>query len=221
MESLSEKIFDFLYSIPKSYYLPIGIFLCGLILLSIGLIQLSSTHNATNSQQAAAVQNSSPTSQTALKSPTGNPFGMQVDIEGAVVHPGVYKLPQNARVQDALIAAGGLSASADREVVAKSLNLASKLADGVKIYVPKVGEVAVQSAGSSDIAQGTVLGAATGLINVNSATLDQLDSLPGIGPVTAQKIINARPFSSVDDVLAKKAVTNSVFQKIKDKVTVY
>ncbi|HYK07889.1 MAG TPA: ComEA family DNA-binding protein [Candidatus Eisenbacteria bacterium] len=214
MDSLSEKVFDFLYAIPKSYYLPFGIFLCGLILLSIGLMQLSNSHNQSNSQQVAAEESSKASASATI-------FGMQVDVEGAVVHPGVYKLSQNARVQDALIAAGGLSASADREVVAKSLNLAAKLADGVKIYVPKLGEVAVQSAGSSDIAQGTVLGAATGSVNINTASADQLDSLPGIGPVTAQKIINARPFSSVDDVLAKKAVTNSVFQKIKDKITAY
>lgn len=213
MDSLSEKVFEFLYNIPKSYYLPIVLAGAGLICLCIGLMQLSNSHNQPNSQPTAA-EESPKASSSAIT------FGIQVDVEGAVVHPGVYKLPQNARVQDALIAGGGLSGAADREVVAKSLNLAAKLTDGVKIYVPKVGETQVLGSSTMEINPSATSGQA-GLININSASLDQLDSLPGIGPVTAQKIINARPFSSVDDMLAKKAVTNSVFQKIKDKITVY
>src|SRR5258706_10926313 len=114
-------------------------------------------------------------------------FGMQVDVEGAVVNPGVYKLSQNARVQDGLIAAGGLSAVADREAVAKSLNLAAKLSDGIKIYVPKIGDPSTGSGKNISGSSGNILGAATGLVNINSATADQLDNLSGVGPVPAQK----------------------------------
>ncbi len=215
MEQLSEKLFDFLRNIPKSYYLPIVLFLGGLIFFSIGLIQLLHSEKQATSQEISTKTSSSAISSTPL-------LTMQVDVEGAVVKPGVYKLPRDARVQDGLIAAGGLSSDADRAVVTKSLNLAAKLADGVKIYVPKVGEVQQNAVSSMNNAgESSVLGAQTGLININSASESQLDSLPGIGPVTAQKIISGRPYGAIEDLTAKKVVTNSVFAKIKDKITVY
>lgn len=211
MESFSEKAIDILRKIPKAYYLPIGLFLFGMICLSIGLMQLFHSSSQSDTQDVFSDEKSVSATQSAF-------FDIQVDVEGAVVRPGVYSLRANARVKDALVAAGGLSGLADRDIVARNLNLASKLQDGVKIYVPKIGETQV---GSSATADGTVLGAQTGLININTASLDQLDSLPGIGAVTAQKIITSRPFSNIDDLLTKKVVTQSVFQKIKEKITVF
>lgn len=141
-----------------------------------------------------------------------------IDIEGAVVKPGLYKLPQGSRIQDGLVAAGGLSAQADREYIAKNLNLAIKLTDGAKIYVPSIGEAVNDT---SVLNTSTQVGNVSGLININSGSQTQLESLPGIGPVTAQKIIAGRPYSSVEEVLSKKIVGNKVFGQIKDKVTVY
>lgn len=141
-----------------------------------------------------------------------------IDIEGAVVKPGLYKLPQESRIQDALIAAGGLSASANRQFISKNLNLAIRLTDGAKIYVPFIGEaVGGSGALSSSSEEGTV----ESLVNVNSSSQSQLEALPGIGPVTAQKIIAGRPYGSIDDLLNKKIVGNKVFSQIKDKISVY
>lgn len=94
--------------------------------------------------------------------------------------------------------------------------MAAKLVDGAKLYIPRKGESA--SSMSSDHA-GVVDQSAT--INLNEASADQLDSLPGIGQVTAQKIISGRPYTDVQDLLTKKVVSNNVFTKIKDKVSVY
>jgi competence protein ComEA len=140
-----------------------------------------------------------------------------VDIEGAVTKPGVYTLPADARVQDSLIAAGGLSSDADRKGIAKLFNMAAKLTDGGKLYFPFVGEsVQTASVGTT----GQVAGASTSIVNLNTASEAELDGLPGIGQVTAQKIITNRPYQTVDELTSKKVVTASVFAKIKDLVSV-
>ena len=141
-----------------------------------------------------------------------------IDIEGAVVRPGLYKLSHDSRIQDALVVAGGLAASADREYIAKNLNLATKLTDGAKIYIPRVGE-AESMKGIASIKESAQ--ALTGQININSATEQELDILPGIGTVTAQKIIRGRPYASIDELLSKKIVGSKVFNQIKDKITLY
>ena len=136
-----------------------------------------------------------------------------VDVSGAVLKPGLYMLNDGSRMQDALVAAGGLSGEADREWIEKNLNLALKLRDGIKIYIPRVSE------------QGFVQGASSssggGLININSASSRELESLPGIGPVTAGKIIDNRPYSSIDELSAKKVVSIKVFDQIKEKITAF
>lgn len=133
------------------------------------------------------------------------------DIEGAVVKPGVYTLKDGSRLQDLLILSGGLSEEADREWVSKNLNLAQKLTDEAKIYIPKIGEAERSVEGTTQ----------TGTISINSASSSQLESLPGIGVVTAGKIIDARPYTSLEDLLTKKVITRSVYEKIKDKVSVF
>ena len=141
-----------------------------------------------------------------------------VDIEGAVVKPGIYKLLQESRIQDGLVAAGGISAQADRTYIAKNLNLATKLIDGAKVYIPILGEAAIDSSVLNFSSEGVVVGT---LININSASESELDNLPGIGPVTAQKIISGRPYDSVNELLEKKIVNSKVFGQIKEKVTIY
>jgi competence protein ComEA len=139
-----------------------------------------------------------------------------VDVEGAVMKPGVYKLKSDSRIQDALIAAGGMNEEADREKVAKGLNLASKVRDGAKIYIPANGEEVVASGGSGE---SMVMGdSASEMININSASSSELEALPGIGKVTAEKIVDNRPYRSIQDLVDKKVVGKSVFDKIKDKV---
>ena len=132
-----------------------------------------------------------------------------VHVDGAVVHSGVYHLSSGSRVEDAVKAAGGLSSDADQT----KINLAAKLVDGQKVHVQRVGESVNQSAGGS-VGQNQ-----NQLISINTASEAELDKLPGIGPVTAQKIIASRPYSSPDDLLSKKVVTKSVYEKIKDLIT--
>lgn len=139
-----------------------------------------------------------------------------VEIVGEVQTPGVYELPFGSRVEDLLIRAGGFSASADRKWIELNLNRAAKLVDGQKIYIPEVGEAAEVGVGS---VIGQTAGASTSLVNINTATKSQLDTLWGIGPARAQAIIDNRPYSSVEELLAKKIIPSNVFERIKNEIT--
>lgn len=147
---------------------------------------------------------------------------IKVDIEGAVTNPGVYSVGTDARVQDALVAAGGLSMSADRNWVASHVNLALKLTDGTKIYIPSFAEVTGGQAQqvSTQTNTGGILGAQNQQIDINSASESDLDSLPGVGLATANKIIAGRPYASIQDLLNKKIVGAKEFEKIKDLIVV-
>lgn len=187
-------------------------FVCGIILVAVGAVPLVKSFVADEPTveiiQASPLPVSVETSNEIL-----------VDVSGAVVNPGVYPLQNADRIQAALIAAGGLSANADREYVAKNLNLAAKLSDGAKIYIPFTGEHSSNSSNNSNLSNSS--NTVSGLINLNSASSSQLDTLPGIGPATATKIINARPYQTMDELLTKKVVSQKVFDQIKDKVSVY
>lgn len=139
-----------------------------------------------------------------------------VDVSGAVVAPGVYKLAEGARIKDALVAAGGISSTADRTVVAKEVNLAEVVTDGQKIYIR-------EKLNGPPIGSGVTSGQAgvTDKINLNSASLSELDSLWGVGQVRAGEIIKNRPYAKPEELLTKKVVTKAVFEKIKDQITVY
>ncbi len=149
-----------------------------------------------------------------------------VDISGAVENPGVYHLLSTSRIEDALIASGGLSVNADRNWVDKNLNRAAKLIDGQKIYIPNE-QSNVLSASNSDtksnVAQlnsGTA-SETNGLTNINIASLSELDSLAGIGPVYAQKIVDQRPYSDINELVTKKVIPQTTFTKIKNVISVY
>lgn len=146
---------------------------------------------------------------------------IKTDIEGAVMRPGLYELDFGSRLNDLLITAGGLSARADREWVEKTLNKAQKLKDGDKFYIPEKQEPANNPVISSpDQAMITpVSGMRT--ININAASLEELDTLYGVGQATAKKIVDNRPYQTVEDLLNKKVVNRSVFDKIQSKITVY
>lgn len=146
---------------------------------------------------------------------------LMVDISGAVSKPGVYSFESGSRIVDVIEKAGGLSKTADATYVSKNINQAMMLTDGMKIYIPRVGESvkAVQVVdGTNGTNAGAVLGTQTGMISINSASVSQLDSLPGVGAVTAGKIISGRPYGSVEELLSKKIVSASVYGKIKDKI---
>ena len=197
-EDLQEE--DFSGQDQRLKLLVFGLFFTGLFLLAIGAGIFFFRNSSTNDD--IQIISSDSQSQTAAK--------IVVHVDGAVLNPGVYEMSESARVSDAVSASGGLSDSADMT----KINLAAKVADGQKIYIPKVGESDVKGVGVGDAGSGS-----TGLVNINTATESQLDTLPGVGPVTAQKIIASRPYSSPEELLTKKAVGQSVYEKIKDLVT--
>lgn len=155
-----------------------------------------------------------------------------VDVDGAVAHPGLYKLPPDSRVQAALAAAGGLSPQAD----VHRINRAAKLHDGQKLYVLSQGESTPPLAASSGqgcegqactSAEGGVAGSDTegqGLVNINTANATQLTQLPGVGPAIAQKIIDYRtangPFTSVDDLTKVPGIGAAKLAQIKSHARV-
>ena len=142
--------------------------------------------------------------------------GILVDIEGAVVNPGVYELPYGSRIDDVLVKAGGLRNDADSAVITKTINRASKLVDGAKIYIPKIGESSVPQ---NALKQGQATSISETIISVNSATQAQLEALPGIGPVTATKIITNRPYQTLEELVTKKAMSQSLFNKLKEQMS--
>ncbi len=140
---------------------------------------------------------------------------ISVDISGAVKNPGVYQLKDGSRIEDGIKEAGGFSNNVNQEYVSKYLNLAQKLSDGSKVYVPLEGEQANNS-------QAGVAGVnSQAKVNINTATQAEIEALPGIGPVTASKVISSRPYQTIEELQSKKVVSNSVFEKIKDLVVVY
>jgi competence protein ComEA len=140
-----------------------------------------------------------------------------VDVGGGVRRPGVYRLETGTRVADAIVAAGGFGPTVDAAAVNATLNLAALIEDGEKIAVPERGAGAAEA--QSSAASRTTR---PGRIDLNTATQAELESLPGIGPVTAQKIIEARreaPFRSLDELTARKVLGASTLEKIRDLVS--
>jgi competence protein ComEA len=137
-----------------------------------------------------------------------------VDVAGWVRRPGVYEFTEGARVIDAIDAAGGARSGA----VLEALNLAAPLTDGTQILVPREGQEGVAPA---PVTGGAVAG---GLVNVNSAIATELEELPGIGEVIAQRIIDYRtengPFATVDELLDVSGIGDAILESIRELVTV-
>jgi competence protein ComEA len=147
-----------------------------------------------------------------LLQPPADPPGLRISVQGAVRAPGLYHLAPGSIVQDAVFAAGGFLAAADTT----RLNLAAPLTDGQELKIPFQIPTALPGTPSqASTPKGTK-------INLNTATLEELDSLPGIGPVLAQRIIDYRqtygPFQSVDDLLRVQGIGPALLEKIRDLV---
>lgn len=138
-----------------------------------------------------------------------------VHVGGAVARPGVYEMPKGARVNDAVALAGGAQAEADLDAV----NLASRLSDGQRIYIPKKGQPAPAVVGDEFGA-----GQADSPLDLNSATVEELDKLPGVGKVLAKRIVDYRAshggFRSVEELQRVDGIGSRKFQELKDKVRV-
>ncbi len=185
----------------QKFKIPIGLSVVGIVLILGGVFASGlSKQQPKNYPKESMVQ--------AQKS-------ISVDVSGAVNKPGVFKLGSDARIEDAIKSAGGFSENSNQEYISKYLNMAQKLSDGSKVYVPLVGEqvpaTTSQVAGVNSRAK----------VNINTASESELDTLSGVGPVTASKIISDRPYQTVEDLLNKKIVSKAVFDKIKDQIVVY
>lgn len=130
---------------------------------------------------------------------------VKVNIEGAVEKPGVYEIPNDSRTQDVLITAGGLTAKADRKSLSKTINLSQQVYDGMKIYIPFMAGMAINSGNP---------------VNINAANQVSLEALPGIGPVTANKIILNRPYQNISELVERRLVNKTTFGKIQSMITV-
>jgi len=158
-----------------------------------------------------------------------------VDIAGSVQKPGIYRLTYPARIDDLLQKAGGMSDDADNAFVSRNVNRARILTDQEKIYIPS----------QNDIVQGVVeeykriidytqpvttlqnsMAATTThqensvLTNINTAQLEELDELPGVGTAIGQAIIDKRPYMSIDELIKRSVVKQSVYDKIKNLITI-
>jgi competence protein ComEA len=131
-----------------------------------------------------------------------------VHVVGAVRRPGLYRLPRGSRVADAVTRAGGATRRGDTSLV----NLAAPLADGVQIAVPLRGSASAAGAGGA-------AGTAAGRVHLNSATVEELDTLPGVGPVTAQKIVDYRqqhgPFTALEDLDAISGIGPARIEQLR------
>jgi competence protein ComEA len=148
-----------------------------------------------------------------------------VEIVGAVDRPGVYRLPQDARVGDLVTAAGGYGPRVDTDRAGRELNLAAQLHDGDQIRVPTRGEAVGTAPPTTGGGTGTKpAGGKPPPIDLNRATAEELDTLPGVGPATAAKILASRdeqPFAAVDDLRSRKLVGEKTFANLKDLVAVH
>lgn len=197
----------------------------GIVVLAVGVRYLMSQRAADGDAQGMVVERlATPSSSSSAVVPvaSASPADLVVDICGAVVRPGVYHLPAGSRIVDLVRVAGG----ADRTAQLSAVNLASKLVDGQQVVVPRQGQtpsVAALLPGTSGAssASGQVGGAP---VNLNTASLSELDALPGVGPSTAQKIIDYRAasggFRSVDDLKNVSGIGDAKFETLKDLVTV-
>ena len=175
------------------------------------------------------------------RAPAGEPIVLQpapteapiaVHVIGAVPRPGLYKFPEGARVQDAIDAAGGMLADANID----ALNLAALLEDGQQLDIPyQAGSEPTDSTSDTSTfdlpssndedatEEPTNDGSFEELVNINTASSEELDALPGIGPTTAQKIVEYRdengPFSTIEDIMNVSGIGPSTFEEIQNLIT--
>lgn len=190
------------------------------IIISFGFMTLRN-----QTQPAAIIIEPQPTTPPPLPTPT--PAPISVFVNGAVNATGVYELPFTARVADAIAVAGGFSANAYVEGV----NLAAPLSDGVQIFVGDMAQSAEikQTLLTNPIQASTTSATnnqptSNGLININTASSSDLETIAGVGPSTAQSIISYRedngPFTAIEEIMHVSGIGEKTFEKLRDSITI-
>jgi competence protein ComEA len=171
---------------------------------------------ATGGEGAAGADQTLPRAAPDTSAGSVDPSGrLAVHVAGHVRHPGLVRLPAGSRVNDAIRAAGGVTSGADLDAV----NLARKLTDGEQVLIPGPGDPPPPLPPGATSAPG----APAGPLDLNTATVEQLDTLPGVGEVTAGRIVayrSAHPFTTVDELLEVPGIGQRRFEQLKDLVTV-
>jgi competence protein ComEA len=181
----------------KKYGWQMGIIVVGLGLMGGGLVV---AQQQTKGEQLVILSSPKPQA-TQIQE-------IVVDIEGAVEKPGVHKLSQGSRISDAVIAAGGLAADADRSWVARFVNQAELVKDGMKIYIPVLGEKQESITRVQE----------TNEVSINTASERELDELWGVGAARAKAIIQNRPYGVIDELVTKAKIPQDVIDNNKDKI---
>lgn len=153
-----------------------------------------------------------------LESITTAEKNLTIDIGGAVVTPGIYVLGENSCLADLIAAAGGFKLNLiDEWWLQRHLNLAERLVDNQKYYVPYLGETVPVSA--NQVNETPQVNSDSGLISLNKASLKELTTLPGIGEVRAQAIIDNRPYTEIKNLIDKDVLTEKIFDNIKELIS--
>lgn len=206
MEYLTEEIKERMYGFVLSFRAELILISISVIILLASLIVFSVEARQAQAQPFTHKQPVNVTHKEVKKF-------IYVDIAGAVEYPDVYKLAEGTRLKDLVEKAGGLSVDADVSGIAQAMNMSTILSDQQKIYMPKKGD-RVGRAAEIESADGD------SKIAINTATVDELDSLSGIGEATVKKIIAARPYKSISELLTKKIIGKNLYEKIKDSLTI-
>jgi competence protein ComEA len=231
----SSRFTEIVEKLTTTYRYHVLVCIIFIFVIGLGVLLFKGFFNKENG--SVEILNATPSGE--VKSSSSNNSLLVVEVSGEVENPGVYEFTTGARIDDAIEKAGGLTELADTEWIAKTLNRAAKLQDGQKLYIPAQSsspksEVPVQENHSESLTAKELATIApivdsrtinssnsNGLVNINVASLSELDKLPGIGQVYGQKIIDHRPYSDINELVSKGAIKKSTFDKLKDKVSVY
>lgn len=176
----------------------------GLLFFSVGIYQIKN-----DSQVPTTIELPQDSFEASGSSQVGS---VVVDVAGAVVHPGVYRVSSGMRLAEVLQKAGGFQTGYDSEWVGKSLNQAAVVIDGQKIYIPFVHDDSEENEESGDENRS---------LNVNDASQAELEQLPGIGEVRAKSIIDSRPYANFEELVEKTNLPSNVVEKVKDKISFF
>lgn len=202
-------------------YLSLAVFLMGVFTFSYGIFSSMHTRGGgkeTQQRVSGQVDVSDQTRDLSMAESASEhatpSASLQVYVSGAVRNPGVYSLVEGSRVKDGIELAGGFEKNADPNKIARELNLAQKIHDQDHIHVSAKEDIAMLNSGGS--AQ-----TSNDLLDVNSATLAQLEELKGVGEVTAKKIVSLRPYLSFQDFSEKTGLSTRLLDGIKAQITFY